>query len=400
MKIRNRLIIARIKSALACFKPNSATARSASHVAPFVCNSAVPRLIPIPNRMTVPQGIFGWASFHVMMPMPGMNIRATAVIVVVLVSNLCRMPSVAQKASSVSEIANSFFSEAFIGPSSRSDFRIASRPPDTSDTSGGIMRVITKKSAIDIKMPNGAAATSHSSQVIVVCSVFSIKPTATMFCAAAVLMPTFQMLAVCTVVIISMPAKAPFRLTPKAAMMPSVIGTRQDTRAVVDGTRKAMTKPTRIVPITTLVVLVPTRDRIISAILLSSPVAVMAAARNSAAATRTSAVLAKPLNASVSAALVPIKLPLGFAGLGKTEKESHERRDHDGGNCIIDGFRHPDDYCEGKNREHPVARDRQSRRRGEQDHRDHRDDAGQQAPIDIGSFLRNRRRIRTLNRLL
>ena len=44
--------------------------------------------------------------------------------------------------------------------------------------------------------------------------VFSMKPTATMFCAAAVLMPTFQMLAVCTVVIISMLAKAPRLLTP------------------------------------------------------------------------------------------------------------------------------------------------------------------------------------------
>ena len=76
-----------------------------------------------------------------------------------------------------------------------------------------------------------------------------MKPIATMFCAAAVLMPTFQMLAVCVVVIISMLAKAPFLLTPKAAMMPSVIGTRQATRAVVEGTRNAITKPTRIVPI-------------------------------------------------------------------------------------------------------------------------------------------------------
>ena len=74
---------------------------------------------------------------------------------------------------------------------------------------------------------------------------FSMKPMATMFCAAAVLMPTFQMLAVCTVVIISMLAKAPFRFTPKAAMMPSVIGTRQATRAVVEGTRNAITKPTK-----------------------------------------------------------------------------------------------------------------------------------------------------------
>jgi hypothetical protein len=135
---------------------------------------------------------------------------------------------------------------------------------------------------------------------------FSMNPIATMFCAAAVLIPTFQMLAVCTVVIISMLAKAPFRLTPKAAMMPSVIGTRHATRAVVDGTRNAMTKPTRIVPITTLRVSVPARARMFSAMRRSSPVAVMAAARNSADATSTSAVLAKPLNASVSAAPVPI----------------------------------------------------------------------------------------------
>ena len=75
-----------------------------------------------------------------------------------------------------------------------------------------------------------------------------MKPTATMFCAAAVLMPTFQMLAVWVVVIINMPAKAPFLSTPKAAMMPSMIGTRHDTRAVVDGTRNARTIPTSIEP--------------------------------------------------------------------------------------------------------------------------------------------------------
>ena len=47
------------------------------------------------------------------------------------VSNLCRTPSVAQKPSSVSESASSFFSDAFMGPSSASDLRIASRPPGT-----------------------------------------------------------------------------------------------------------------------------------------------------------------------------------------------------------------------------------------------------------------------------
>ena len=42
----------------------------------------------------------------------------------------------------------------------------------------------------------------------------------------------------------------------------------------------------------------------------------MAAARNNADATSTRAVLAKPLNASVRPALVPISA-LGFAGLGE-----------------------------------------------------------------------------------
>ncbi len=48
---------------------------------------------------------------------------------------------------------------------------------------------------------------------------------------------------------------------------------------------------------------------------LSRPVAVMAAARNSAAATSTNAVLAKPLNASVRAPLVPSRT-FGLATLG------------------------------------------------------------------------------------
>ena len=167
-----------------------------------------------------------------------------------------------------------------------------------------------------IRIANGAAAISQSSQVIVVFSILSMNPTATMFCAAAVLMPTFQMLAVCVVVIISMPAKALFLPTPKAAMMPSMIGTRHDTRAVVEGTRNASTIPTSIEPATTWRVSVPTRDRMTSAIRRSSPVAVMAAARNSAAATRARAVLAKPLNARPKPALVPIRA-FGLAGLGE-----------------------------------------------------------------------------------
>jgi hypothetical protein len=122
-------------------------------------------------------------------------------------------------------------------------------------------------------------------------------------------------LAVWVVVIISMAANALFLLTPKAAMTPSMIGTRQETRAVVEGTSRASTMPTSIEPTITCRVSVPMRDRITSAMRLSSPVAVMAAARNSAAATSASAVLANPLNASPRPALVPIRA-FGLAGLG------------------------------------------------------------------------------------
>jgi len=60
------------------------------------------------------------------------------------VSKRCTIPSVAQKGRSVSEIASGFFSYAFMGPSSARDLRISSRPPGTSLTSDGIMRVIAK----------------------------------------------------------------------------------------------------------------------------------------------------------------------------------------------------------------------------------------------------------------
>ena len=71
-----------------------------------------------------------------------------------------------------------------------------------------------------------------------------------------------------------------------------------------------------IVPTTAWRLSVPTRVRIESAMRLSSPVAVIAADRNNAAATRTSAVLAKPLNANASPALVPY-CAAGFATLGE-----------------------------------------------------------------------------------
>ena len=78
----------------------------------------------MPNSTMVPHGIRGWASFQVMIPMPGRNISATAASVVDEVSKLVQHALGGPERSSVSEIASSFFSEVFIGPSSASDLRI------------------------------------------------------------------------------------------------------------------------------------------------------------------------------------------------------------------------------------------------------------------------------------
>ena len=142
-----------------------------------------------------------------------------------------------------------------------------------------------------------------------------MKPMATMFCAAAVFTPTFQIEAAWAVAIISMPAKRERLSTPKARMMPMMMGTRQATRAVVEGTRKDSTMPTRMAPISTRLVRAPTLERMKSAMRLSSPVMVMAADRKQAAATRASAVLAKPPMASVRAGPVP-STTSGLAALG------------------------------------------------------------------------------------
>jgi len=152
---------------------------------------------------------------------------------------------------------------------------------------------------------NGAAAMNQSSHVMVPFNILSINPTAIMFWAAAVLMPTFQMLTVCAAVIISSPANRLFWPAPNARMIPRMMGATHAKRAVALGTKNASTKPTRMPPITTRRVLAPTLDRIHSAMRLSRPVTVIAAAMNSAAATSASAVLANPPNASVRAAVVP-----------------------------------------------------------------------------------------------
>jgi hypothetical protein len=65
-----------------------------------------------------------------------------------------------------------------------------------------------------------------------------MKFTATMFWAAAVLIPTFQMLSACAVATINTAAKRERLSTPKDVTIPITMGTRQATRAVVEGTKK------------------------------------------------------------------------------------------------------------------------------------------------------------------
>ena len=132
-----------------------------------------------------------------------------------------------------------------------------------------------------------------------------MKPIAIMFCAAAVFMPTFQMLTAWTVVIIIMPAKRLLRSTPNARTTPIMIGMTAAARAVALGTRNASTMATIMAPMTTRFVRAPTRRKTTSAMRRSSPVMVIAAARKSAAATRMSAALLKPLAAMVRPATVP-----------------------------------------------------------------------------------------------
>ena len=140
-----------------------------------------------------------------------------------------------------------------------------------------------------------------------------------MFWAAAVLMPIFQMLAACTVAIIKRAAKRLFRFILKAAMIPSTMGTMQPTLAVVLGTKKASTKPTKIMPARILLVLAPTLDRTKRAMRLSSPVCIMAAARKRAAPTSTVPLALTPAKAIFRALEVPKSLA-GSCGSGDSPR--------------------------------------------------------------------------------
>ena len=83
---------------------------------------------------------------------------------------------------------------------------------------------------------------------------------------------------------------------------------------MVLGTKKLRIKPQQITPMTTRLALAPSLDKMTRAIRLSSPVFVIAVAKNMAAATRQKAVVEKPLRPMPRPAAVPKILPV--AGLG------------------------------------------------------------------------------------
>src|SRR5699024_303588 len=158
---------------------------------------------------------------------------------------------------------------------------------------------------IDIMIDQGAAYKNHSPHEMSTPIVSPIKLTATKLCAAAVLIPMFQIDTACTAVMTKRAASLLSLEMLNAVIIPIKIGITAPARAVADGTKNARIIETTILPITIREVLLPTSDNMKSARRLCKFVDCIAAAKNSAAATSTSAGEEYPLNASPSAFLVP-----------------------------------------------------------------------------------------------
>ncbi|AFZ82938.1 hypothetical protein CKCE_0515 [Candidatus Kinetoplastibacterium crithidii (ex Angomonas deanei ATCC 30255)] len=119
----------------------------------------------------------------------------------------------------------------------------------------------------------------------------------------------------CATTIIIPAAMFDLLLMPKDVIMPIMIGTTAALLAVALGTAKLSIIVTAIAPIIIRLVLVPTFDKVYKAILLSSPVKVMAPAINRAPQTNANAELENPDNAKPIAVDVPYRTS-GFLTLG------------------------------------------------------------------------------------
>ena len=123
-------------------------------------------------------------------------------------------------------------------------------------------------------------------------------------------MPTFQMDTACTAVMTSREAIFEFVDKPKAATIPKRIGTTAPARAVADGTKNASSVAMAIAPMRIFDVLSPASFITQSANRSCKPVACIAPANSSAAATSASAEVEKPCNAAPNAAEVPTSSPV------------------------------------------------------------------------------------------
>ena len=175
---------------------------------------------------------------------------------------------------------------------------------------------------------------------------------------------------------------------PSADIIPKMIGTRQATRADAVGTKNAKTAITTMVPMRRRLRLVPISEITPKARRLSSPVIAMAAAMTSDAAISATAGLVKPLNAADNAWRCRGD-DRAARDRAQSQAKMPSRPSDDGTGRVIYRFRHPDDHRKGKNAEHVLAGNRQSRRLRQYDDCNERGRAGQQSPSleRIGSRL-------------
>ena len=159
MTMRNRARMARMVKGVLAARPKTLTMYLANQTPALVEMMADPRLMPMPNRMMVPQLMRFWASFQFMMPTLGISMMVTARMVLTAVLKgwiFCApmappmpnmpqvLPSSTQNSSRQMEMIMSLNSAPFMGPSSSSSFLMMASPPGIWSISGGMSLSSTK----------------------------------------------------------------------------------------------------------------------------------------------------------------------------------------------------------------------------------------------------------------
>src|SRR5699024_12801065 len=102
-----------------------------------------------------------------------------------------------------------------------------------------------------MRTDQGAAQMNHCPHDTSIPMDSEMNPTATRFCAAAVLMPMFQMDTDWAAAMTRRAPRREFLARPKAATMPNRIGTTAPARAEAEGTKNARTIEMTMAPSTT-----------------------------------------------------------------------------------------------------------------------------------------------------